>query len=162
MAQKRSICFPIVTILLLLGLSIAAQPPKKTVAPPITKFKPPIVKSYLGKFTGTKATASVEEGKLAITWQIKITDDKNYTYSLSSYQFAYKRIGMTEDEATGKTSPETDLVAQRFTVTPLPEVWQGNIIESLHKGEELYFFDIIAIDKQGRRFFVPEIKITIQ
>ena len=40
--------------------------------------------------------------------------------------------------------------------------WQKNIIEGLHKGEEIYFFDIIAIDKQGRRFFAPELKIKIQ
>jgi hypothetical protein len=43
-----------------------------------------------------------------------------------------------------------------------PPVWQKNIADGLHTGEELYFFDIIVFDKQGRRFFAPEIKIAIQ
>ena len=162
MAQKRLICFLFLSVWMLLAFTVTAQPPKKAIVAPIAKFKPPIVRSYLGKYTGINVTASPDEGKLAVTWPIKIADDKNYIYQLSSYQFAYKRIGITENEETGKTSPETDLAANRFTVTPLPEVWQKNINETLHKGEEFYFFDIIAIDKQGRRFFVPEIKISIQ
>ncbi|MEO7536662.1 MAG: hypothetical protein ABIU30_22595, partial [Ferruginibacter sp.] len=103
-----------------------------------------------------------EEAKQVITLPLKIVDDKNLGYNISSYQFAYKRIGITEDEETGKTSPQSDIAAERFTTTPLPEVWQKNIVEGLHKGEELYFFDIIVFDKQGRRFFAPELKITIQ
>ena len=89
-------------------------------------------------------------------------DDKNNSYPVYSYQFAYKRIGVTEDEETGKTSPQSDLVADKFTVTPQPEIWKSNIADQLHSGEQLYFFDIVVKDKQGRLFFAPEIKITIQ
>lgn len=126
------------------------------------KFKPPVVKSYLGKNTGNTATVTVEEGKDIISLPLKVTDEKNNTYTVSSYQFSFKRVGVTEDEETGKTSPTTDMVADRFTTTPLPEIWKKTIKETLVKGEEFYFFDIIVLDKQGRRFFAPELKIFVQ
>lgn len=151
--------------MLLLGLSAIAftqQPPKKPVITPVVKFKPPVVKTFLAKFTGITATCTAEVGKQIITLPLRIADEKNETYKISSYQFAYKRIGVTEDEETGKLSPQSDMVAQRFTETPLPELWKSNIIEQLHKGEELYFFDIIMLDKTGRLFFAPDLKITIE
>lgn len=93
---------------------------------------------------------------------IKITDAKNNSYAIASYQVAYNRLVVTEDEATGKTAPAKDQVGSQFNETPLPQVWQTNISEQIHKGEELYFYDIIVFDKEGRRFFAPELKITIQ
>jgi len=154
--------YPLVPLLamLLFGTHAIAQRPAKTTPNPAAP-KRPNVKPYLGKVTGT-VSVSVEEGKQLITLPLKIVDDKNLNYTISSYQFVYKRIGITEDEETGKTSPQTDIAADRFTTTPLPEVWQKNVIDALHKGEELYFFDIIVFDKTGRRFFAPELKITIQ
>ena len=160
MIRKYCTRFTIFTMILLAGNIVMAQ--AKPVVKPMAKFKPPVVKSMLGNITGSMGVAGVEEGKNLIGQPLKITDSKNTTYTLASYQFSYKRIGITEDEETGKTSPETDMVAGQFTETPLPAVWQSNIAETLHKEEILYFFDIIVIDKQGRRFFAPELKITIQ
>jgi hypothetical protein len=162
MTKKYFINLTSVLLLIVVSSLAIAQVPKKSVVKPVTKFKPPVVKTYLGNTTGKAATTGVEEAKNLITLPIKIADDKNVTYALSSYQFVYKRIGITEDEETGKTSPESDIVSNQFTDTPLPAIWQSNIKETLHKGEELYFFDIIAFDKQGRRFFAPELKITVQ
>ena len=160
-------CKHIPTLLLVLlacmpGVSSFAQEGKKTTTTVIPKFMPPVTKTYLGKYSGVNATCSMEEGKQLITLLLKITDDKNNAYKISSYQFAYTRKGVTEDEETGKVSPQSDMVADRFMATPLPAIWLSNIIESLHKGEELYFFDVIVFDKQNRLFFAPELKITIQ
>ncbi len=148
-------------MVLLINTVMLAQKPVKKELPAAAKYKKPMVKSWLGKVNGT-VTLSPDAAKQLVTLPLTITDDKNVNYVISSYQFAYKRIGVTEDEVTGKASPQTDMAADRFTVTPLPPVWQKNIIEGLHNGEELYFFDIIVFDKQGRRFFAPELKITIQ
>ena len=161
MQQKFYLVIPVLTIVLLSGSVMSGQKPAKTPAPSSTAPKRPNVKPYLGKVTGT-VTLGAEEGKQLISLPLKIVDDKNVDYAISSYQFAYKRIGITEDEATGKTSPQSDVAASRFTTTPLPEVWQKNVMDGLHQGEELYFFDIIVFDKQGRRFFAPELRITIQ
>ena len=141
--------------------TLLAQAPKKAAVLPMIKFKPPVVQSFLGSLTGNTVT-SVADGKNAVSLSLKITDDKKQTYNISSYQFAYNRTGITEDEETGKTAPQQDVVTNHFTETPLPVLWQTNIKQNLHKGESLFFFDIIAIDKQGRRFFAPELKITIQ
>ena len=150
------------SIVLLLSNMVIAQSSAKPAAQPIVKYKPPVVQCMLGNAFGSAAAASVEEAKNLISLPLKIVDSKNINYTLSSYQFAYKRTGITEDESTGKTSPETDMVSSQFSVTPLPDLWQTNITEFLHKGETLHFFDIIVLDKQGRRFFAPELKISIQ
>ena len=149
----------------LLPVMVMAQKlnkPTKSVTATTVKSKLPVVKTFLVKFTGIANNITAEQAKQLITQPLSITDDKNVAYKLSSYQFSYKRIGVTEDEETGKVSPQTDIAADRFIVTPLPEIWQSNVKEFLHTGEELFFFDVIVFDKQGKLFFAPELKIIIQ
>jgi len=162
MKSKFTFCIFLVTFAFLQCLPAFSQTPKKPAAPVLKKWIPPVTKTALGKYTGNTAVITAAEGKELIKQPLTITDDKNYSYKVSSYQFAYKRRGVTEDEATGKTSPATDIVAQRFSVTPLPELWVSNIEEQLRSGEEFIFFDVIVFDKIGRLFFAPELKITIQ
>jgi hypothetical protein len=159
MRQEFYLFFLSATLSILNVNGILAQKPVKPSAPTSTAKKLS-AKTFLGKATGT-ISLNAEEAGLLVSQRLQVLDDKNAEYLISSYQFAYKRIGVTEDEETGKTSLQSDVAAQRFTTTPLPAVWQKNITDGLHKGEELYFFDIIVIDKQGRRFFAPEIKISI-
>ena len=162
MLKKLHIIFSFFVPLIFTIISVNGQVAQKPVAKTFVKFKPPTVKTYLGKISGNDATAGVVEIKNLVLLPIKVIDEKDVSYTINSYQFLYKRSGETEDEESGKTSPQTDIVSNHFNTTPLPDIWQKNIIEGAHKGEELYFFDIIAIDKQGRRFFAPELKIKIQ
>lgn len=160
--KKYAAYYSFFILLIMVSSLTIAQAPKKPVLKAITKFKPPVVQSFLGTFTGKDVVAGAEEVKNLIVLPLKIVGDKNSIYTIASYQLAYKRIGITEDEETGKTSPQSDMVSSQFNVTPLPAIWQTNIAETLHQGETLHFFDIIVLDKQGRRFFAPELKITIQ
>lgn len=148
-------------LLLLNASNTIGQNPVKPVSPTGIQYKKPLVKSFISNIAGTTSLNAAVAGEI-ISQPIYIIDDKKVNYKISSYQFSYKRIGVTEDEESGKVIPQSDIAADRFTTTPLPAVWQKNIKEGLHKGEELYFFDIIVFDKQGHRFFAPEIKITIQ
>ena len=100
----------------LLPAIVMAQKPKP-VAATVVKNKLPVVKTFLGKFTGIATDFPAEQAKQLITQPLRITDDKNVEYKLSSYQFSYKRIGVTEDEQTGKVTPQTDIAADRFTVS---------------------------------------------
>jgi hypothetical protein len=149
-------------LLTVTGTCVFAQTPIAPVVTHIPKFKPPVVKTYLGDYTGDGTAITVEEGKNIIGLPLKVEDAKHNTYTISSYEFAYKRVGITEDEETGQTSPETDMVADRFTTTPLTAIWVNTIKDTLQKGEEFHFFDIIAKDKQGRLFFAPELKLVMQ
>ena len=88
-------------------------------------------------------------------------DDKKGVYTVSSYQFLYKKKGVTENEETGKVSPTTTIVSQRFKTTPLPQVWIDNVRQEVKSGEELYFFDVIAKDAQGRVMYAPDFKIKV-
>jgi hypothetical protein len=146
-----------------LALAVFAQnPPKKESPSGFAKFKPPKVGAYLGAFSGTNAICDVDQGRQLIRMPLRVEDDKKNSYKVTSYQFGYTRIGVVEDEESGKISPQSDMVSGQFNATPLPELWQSTIAETLRKGEQFYFFDIICSDKQGRMFFAPELKITMK
>lgn len=151
----------------IISIDISAQSVKKivkktpaTTISPVTKFKPPVVKTLLGR-NEKEATVTAEEANQLVNLPLKVVDDKNNSYTISSYQFMYKKRSVVEDEETGKRSTVFNNTASLFKETPLPKVWKENISGGLQKGEELYFFDIIVNDKQGRKFFAPDVKIIV-
>lgn len=139
----------------------AQTPEKKPVVTKVTKFKPPVVKPYLGVNT-TDATVTAAEADQLIALPLKITDTQNNTYTIDSYHFLYKRKGVVEDEQTGRKQVSFTTVSDMFRTTPLSKVWIDNIQGGFQPGEELHFFDIVVKDKSGRKFFAPDLKITIK
>ncbi|MDE3182201.1 MAG: hypothetical protein KGM16_02170 [Bacteroidota bacterium] len=125
------------------------------------KFKPPVVKTYLG-VNQNGAQVVVDEGVQLVGLPLKVVDAKNNPYTIDSYQFLYKQKSFIRDDETGKKEEVFTIAADRFNATPLPKVWVDNIRRRLQKDEQLYFFDIVVKDKQGRKFFAPELKITIK
>lgn len=133
----------------------------KTVIIPEAKFKPPVVKTYLG-INQNGAQVTKEEASQLIGLPLKIVDEKNNNYPIDSYQFLYRRKSTIQNVETGRKEITFTIVADRFSTTPLPKVWIDNTKNTFQKDEQLYFFDIVVKDKQGRRFFAPELKITIK
>ena len=127
----------------------------------VSKFKPPVVKTFLGVNQNGASVTSDEAAQL-ITLPLKITDDKNNVYPIDSYQFLYRKKGAIQDEETGKIQTTFTIQSERFNATPLPKIWIDNLKDGFQKDEQLYFFDIVVKDKEGRRFFAPELKITIK
>ena len=127
----------------------------------VPKFKPPVVTTYLGVNTNG-ATVTVDEAVQLIALPLKITDTKNNSYSIVSYGFVYKRKGAVEDEETGLKKISFTTVADKFQTTPLPKVWIDNLKNGFQKDEQLYFYDVLVKDNQDRKFYAPDLKITIQ
>lgn len=125
------------------------------------KFKPPVVKTYLG-VNQNGAQVTVDEGVQLAGLPLKITDAEKNQYTIDSYQFLYRQKSYILDDETGKKKEVYTISADRFNSTPLPKVWVDNIRQRLQSGEQLYFFDIVVKDKKGREFFAPELKITIK
>lgn len=148
----------IVVILVLLIGTICVTAQKTTT---VQKFKPPKVTTVLGKYADSAFISPAEAAQLIGT-ALKITDSKNNSFVISSYQFAYKRITVSEIEETGKTYSSNDMVASLFKITPLPPLWLENIKSNIQRGEMFYFFDITVKDGQGRLFFAPDLKIYIR
>ena len=140
---------------------VFAQKPKPVTAKTVQKFTPPKITSALGIRSDT-ASVYREEAIQLITLPLKVTDAKKNVYTISSYQFIYKKRGVTEDEESGKVSPVMSMVSDLFRETPLPALWVKIISEQIKPGEELYFFDIVAKDAQGRLMFAPELKIKVK
>ena len=124
------------------------------------KFKPPVVKTYLG-VNQNGASVTKEEASQLIGLPLKIVDDKKNTYPVDSYQFLYRRKSTILND-DGKKETVFTIIADRFFATPLPKVWIENTKDQFQKDEQLYFFDIVVKDKEGREFFAPELKITIK
>lgn len=137
------------------------KPVKNNVVTPVTKFKPPEVKTFLGR-NEKEATVTVDEANQLVNLPLRIVDAQNNAYGISSYQFMYKKKSVIEDEESGRRSTVFTNTADLFKVTPLPKVWKENISGGLQKGEELFFFDIVVNDKQNRKFYAPNVKIIIK
>ena len=142
--------------------SINAQKPrtKKNIIT-VKKFKAPKLLTSIGSFNDS-SVLSVAQAETVIAMPLKIVDSKKNEYAVSSYQFLYKRKVVTEDEQTGKMSPASSISSERFNATPLPELWVNIIREELKPGEELFFFDVIAKDLQGRVMYASNLKIMVK
>jgi hypothetical protein len=138
----------------------AQVPSKPGTIVKVTKFRPPQVQTYLGRNVNG-ASVTIEEADQLINLPLKITDDKNGSYTISSYQFLYKKKSVIENEQTGKKEVVFTTVADHFKSSPLPDIWKNNLAGHFQKGEELYYFDILVTDKLNRKFFAPELKIKI-
>lgn len=145
----------------LFAVPVIAQTPKTPVKATTQKFKPPKLYTYLGNNHDT-AEVYLEEALQLVRLPLRITDEKKGPYTISSYQFMYKRIGVKEDEQSGKVSPTTTISSDLFRSSPLPKVWSDNIGGQLKKGEELFFFDIIVKDAAGRLMFAPNVFIKVK
>jgi len=149
------------SILFVQATGICQQQTTKEKVKKQTAIKKPVLKSTLGIFSDS-SNAPVEQVKAVLGTTLKVTDINNNPLTVTYYQFLYKRKAVREDEKTGKVIPTTSIVSDYFTTTPLPEKWVKIIREDLVPGEELYFFDIIAKDKNGTPFYAPNLKILIQ
>ena len=149
------------SFLLILSVAASSFAQDSTIITKVPKFKPPVVKTFLG-VNQNGAQVTVDEGSQLVGLPLKVVDDKNNTYTIDSYQFLYKQKSYILNDETGKREATFTLAADRFDSTPLPKLWVNNIAGRLQPDEQLYFFDIVVKDKQGRRFFAPELKITIK
>ncbi len=149
-------------VILMAGTALQASAQKKNApkSKAITKFKAPKLQTFLGSYKDSAGLSVVDATNLIAT-PLKITDDKKNIYTISSYQFLYKKVGVTEDEKTEKTSPVTTISSGRFKVSPLPAIWVNTIQQQVKPGEELFFFDVIAKDALGRVMLAPNLKLTI-
>lgn len=148
-------------LLLFVSFAFLYTNAQKDVITKVPHFKPPVVKVILGDI-GKDSLISVESAAANLPMILKVTDPKGTVYPIESYQFVYTKKGAMQDEQSGKVVPTSTIQASRFFTSPIPKVWSDNISNNLHRGEELYFFDIVVKDKQGRKFFAPPLKFVLQ
>ena len=141
--------------------SSAQRTPAKKPVSTVQKFKAPKLYTFLSSYKDS-VTIPLPIAESIIAAKLQVFDDKKNEYAITSYQFLYRKRTITEDEQTGKTSPASSIVSDRFTTTPLAALWVNKIREELKTGEELYFFDVIAKDTQGRVMYASSLKIIVQ
>lgn len=122
-----------------------------------------IFRTSWGGYQGVQNVVSAQQIKAMLSQPLVITNPGNtVTFTFSSFRLAYTKLDHAEDEQTGASTTSTNMIGDRFTTSTLPELWQNNIAENIHKGETLYFYDVIVMDTQGRRFFAPDLKFTVE
>ena len=87
--------FILLTVVIFSCSIVFAQKPKPVTAKTVQKFTPPKITSALGIRSDT-ASVYREEAIQLVTLPLKVTDAKKNVYTISSYQFMYKRRGVTE------------------------------------------------------------------
>lgn len=152
----------IVFVLLLAGscTGYAQKRPARVTNYPV-KFKAPKLQTSLSAYKDS-VMIPVSEAENIIALPLKVVDAKNQPYTISSYQFMYRKKVVTEDEKTGKVSGTSSISADHFKTSPLPPLWTNIIREQLKAGEQLYFFDIIVKDAKGRLLIAPNLKIMVR
>ncbi len=148
-----------------LSVAFAQKPKPKAVSPArpagFQKYTPPKLTSMLG-IRSDSVTVVMQEALQLVKLPLKVTDAQKNTYTISSYQAMYRKRAVTEDERTGKVTPIMSTVIDNFKTTPLSPIWIKILTEQLRAGEELYFFDIVVKDAQGRLMFAPGLKIKVK
>lgn len=151
----------VLSILSITIIAARAQPPKTSnKGNAAQKIKPKLTSTIGGYKDSSKVTADIALN--LIDKPVIVSDDKKSVYTISTYQFLYRRKGVIENEETGKVTPTSTVVASQFKKTPLSAIWINTIKEQLQPGEELFFFDIVVKDAQGKLMFAPNIKILVQ
>jgi hypothetical protein len=147
-----------------LSLTIASSNAqiKNTAKPNLyAKFKVPKLICSLGGYKDS-SFVSAQIAEAIIGAKLNVVDAKNVAYTLSSYQFLYRKIVVSEDEATGKAYNTTSVKSSLFKTSPLPTMWLNMVRENLRPGEEIIFFDIIVKDAQGRVMYAPNLKLKVK
>lgn len=142
-------------VLLMVSLSVSAQ------TKPVAKFKPPKLFTQIATFRDS-VPVTVADAENLLNKPLKVFDGNKGVYTISSYIFIYKRLGVTEDEQTGKVSPTTNIVANTFTSTPLPQIWIDQVRDQVKAGDELHFVDVIAKDAKGQVMYAPNLKLIVR
>ena len=153
--------FILLPFLLIAFTSLYAQKTKPTKPTTFVKYKVPKLTTMLGSFKDTSNIAAQLADSI-IGMPIKVTDAKNVIYTISSYQFLYKKIVTTEDENTAKASKTSSIKSSLFKTSPLPELWLNAVRENLKAGEELFFFAVVVKDPQGRIMYAPDLKLILK
>ena len=142
---------------ILLIANVNAQKPKP-LAKPIKQIK--FISSIGGYKNNDMLPLVIADSIIGLS--LKITDEKNKVYEISSYEFLYRKIVTSENEDTGKSYKTTSVRTNLFKATPLTDKWLAFVREELKPGEELHFFAVIVKDGKGNVMYAPEIKLTLK
>ncbi len=123
------------------------------------KIKPPVLRTQLASLKDSMCIPVIL-AKTVLDSALTVYDGKGNKLTVTYYRFLYRKRVVTEDEKTGKYIPTVSISSDYFTETPLPKKWTKIIKSDLSFGEELYFFDVVAKDKDGRPFYAPTLKIV--
>ncbi len=139
------------------NFSFAQRTVTKTYSKP---YKPPTLTTSLSQYKDTLQKISIEEAHRIFSLPLQIIDNQKVVYAISSYQFIYKKLNVSEDE-NGKKYIKPSMTAQTFKSTPISPIWISNIKDQLKSGEILWFTDVIVKDNKGRVMFAPDLKFMI-
>lgn len=124
-------------------------------------LQPPALQSFWGYYKA--GIHPVETVRTMIDTAIWVIDDQKQRYTVRSFRVNYFSNDQYEDETTGKLKTRRNLLSKEFRETNmLSDLWNQSIYESLKPKDEI-LIDLISVkDKQGRIFYAPDIKISVQ
>src|SRR6478672_11036984 len=103
-------CCKFLLLALISMMSLASNAQKKATvsSKKIAAYKVPKLRTIIGQYSDSLGLPAAEAEQV-IGLPLKVFDDKKNEYSVSSYQFMYKKMGVTEDEESGKVSSASSI-----------------------------------------------------
>lgn len=142
------------------SISFASAQSKQKPENAIKKYETSKLTTFLGSYKDSVGLPISEVTKI-IGLPLTVVDNNKVNFKITAYQVVYTRNAIVESE-DGKHIPTKSIVSQIFYNTPMSDIWVKSIRDLLKKGEEIFFFGIIAKDpKNGQVSYAPNFKITV-
>lgn len=92
-----------------------------------------------------------------------VRDQKNNKYEVVSFEFTYEQKTPYINDSTNKPSTYTEFTGDNFKNTArLADIWVNKLKESLQRGDELFFSNIVVKYPPDKYYQVPDLHFLVR
>jgi hypothetical protein len=150
------------TILLILCVLVGqlGEAQQKPAAKPASSALPKLTVTIGGSKSGNITVARMQN---IVDSPLIVKDEKGISYPIKSFRINYTFKSTYKDEETDKVREVKDFRAYDFNNTDrLSEDWRNSIKDNVKKEDEMLINNVVVKLKNGKSFFAPELKLTVQ
>lgn len=119
-----------------------------------------VYQTTLGGLTG--GTVAPERLKTVIDSALAVRDERRKAYPVTGFRISYLFNSRFEDEETGLVTTKRALRTRDFDSDRLDPDWAASIRDNTRKGDELIFSRVMVRLPNGRKTFVPDLRIKVE
>lgn len=126
-----------------------------------TSTQKKVYQTTLGGIAG--GSVSADRLKTVIDSALRVRDERKKTYPVTSFRVSYFFDTRYEDEETGQVVRKRALrVRDYYDTDRLDADWVASIRDNARKGDELLFNQTIIRLPNGKKTFVPDLRLKVE
>ncbi|PUZ24288.1 hypothetical protein DCM91_12720 [Chitinophaga costaii] len=159
---------------MLCGIAFEAHAQQKPAAKPVAKpgaaktaTQAPLAKKTDLRFRSTwgiylSDTLPRPEVIKTLDQNLVVRDQKNNKYEIISFEFTYEQKTSFVNDTTNKAGYYIEYLGDNFKHTAkLSDIWVNKLKETLQRGDELFFSNIIVKYPPDKYYKVPDLRFVI-